>query len=97
MNSLILCFIEVNCGSLDPVDFTTSTSTQGDNLFMDQIRFACMPGYELDTGDLVRNCTSDAVWDGTEPTCTSKIKFGYSCPHLNVVFLFVGLMLSHLG
>ena len=64
----------MSCGPLDPVDYTTNTSTQGDNLFMDQITFMCVDGYEVTGGDLVRNCASDGSWDGTEPTCESKIK-----------------------
>ena len=46
---------------------------------MDQITFECISGYELASGDLVRNCTSDALWDGAEPMCTSKIKFCFCC------------------
>ena len=64
---------EVSCGLLPPVNFTTRSSTQGDGLYLDQITYTCITGYQHSGGTLVRNCTSAGTWDGSAPNCTSKV------------------------
>ena len=68
---MVIIFSEKSCGQLTDVAFTMNITTQGDNLYEDQITFTCITGYELNNGDLVRNCTSDGTWDGTAPSCHS--------------------------
>ena len=68
----------MRCGSLNTIAFSTNTTTQGDDLYLDQITVTCIPGYEQNGGDLVRKCTSAGTWDGMAPTCASEL------PVLNV-------------
>ena len=71
-----LCFLkiitEVSCGSLNTIEFSTNTTTQGDDLYLDQITVSCISGYQQNGGDLVRNCTSAGTWNGIAPTCASE-------------------------
>ena len=62
----------MSCGSLNTIEFSTNTTTQGDDLYLDQINVMCISGYQQNGGDLVRNCTSAGTWDGAKPRCTSK-------------------------
>ena len=63
---------EVSCGPLNTIDFSVNTTTQGDDLYLDQITVTCIPGYKQSGGDLVRNCTSSGTWDGMTLVCKSK-------------------------
>ena len=67
----------VVCSQLDPVDFTTNTSTQNDDRHPNTITYTCIPGFELVSGDLVRNCTTNASYDGSPPNCQSKVVVGF--------------------
>ena len=63
----------LSCGPLTPVEFSTNTSSDsGSNRFPDQVNITCDPGYELGSGDLIRNCTSSGMWDGTDATCVGQ-------------------------
>ena len=66
---------EVSCGPLNTIEFSTNTTTQGDNLYLDQITVSCISGYQQNGGDLGRNCISAGTWDGTEASCTSQFYF----------------------
>ena len=34
-------------------------------------QYACLEGYELNSGSLTRTCQSDTSWSGQSPTCKS--------------------------
>ncbi|XP_071125161.1 CUB and sushi domain-containing protein 2-like isoform X2 [Mytilus edulis] len=58
----------IACPDLAPVNFTTITAETGTN-YQDNITYACNTGYELKSGDLIRECLADESWSGSPPVC----------------------------
>jgi len=63
----------VECPTPPAVTYTTITNTiPATYVYLDQIIYDCVIGYELTGGDATRTCQETSYWDGNEPNCTSK-------------------------
>ncbi|XP_063413803.1 CUB and sushi domain-containing protein 3-like isoform X19 [Mytilus trossulus] len=69
----------VSCPDLAPVNFATITAETGKN-YQGTITYACNKGYELKSGNLIRQCQDDKAWSGSPPVCEVV-----SCPDLALV------------
>lgn len=67
-NIFVFTVDPVNCGHLPFVPFTRNTTTG--THYLDNITYTCSQGYIHINGTLSRQCKSDRVWDGIEPTCS---------------------------
>lgn len=43
--------------------------TDGTYDYMETITYSCIPGYEVQSGDLERTCRDDGTWCGIPPVC----------------------------
>ena len=63
----------MECPAPPAVTYTTITNTiPATYVYLDQIIYDCVIGYELSGGDLIHTCLETSYWDGNEPNCTSK-------------------------
>ncbi|XP_063413802.1 CUB and sushi domain-containing protein 3-like isoform X18 [Mytilus trossulus] len=69
----------VSCPDLALVNFATITAETGKN-YQGTITYACNRGYELKSGNLIRQCQDDKAWSGSPPVCEVV-----SCPDLALV------------
>lgn len=60
---------KVTCPNPSAASFA-SVSAQTGSKYLDTITYTCNIGYELSSGNLVRNCKEDKNWDGSPPLCT---------------------------
>ena len=68
----IVCYhVGVSCVRLDAPS-NGRVNTSADIPFGNVARYSCDAGYTLN-GAAERTCQADGEWDGTEPTCESKI------------------------
>ncbi|XP_071126485.1 uncharacterized protein [Mytilus edulis] len=52
------------------VPFATGP-TDGSYNNMDTITYSCIPGYEVQSGNLERSCQADGTWSGSTPVCAA--------------------------
>ncbi|WAQ96225.1 SVEP1-like protein, partial [Mya arenaria] len=66
----MICII-VECVAPDPISYTIiANAVPSTYVYLDQISYACVIGYELTSGDSVRTCTETSFWSGAPPNCT---------------------------
>ncbi|XP_071138545.1 beta-2-glycoprotein 1-like [Mytilus edulis] len=58
----------VTCPDLAQVNSATITAETDQN-YQGKITYACNTGYELKSGDLIRQCQDDKAWSGSPPVC----------------------------
>ncbi|XP_063416134.1 sushi, von Willebrand factor type A, EGF and pentraxin domain-containing protein 1-like [Mytilus trossulus] len=59
---------QIFCVVPKTVEFTTGPSA-GSYTYMETITYSCIPGYEVQSGDLERTCRDDGTWCGSPPVC----------------------------
>ncbi|CAG2236294.1 CSMD [Mytilus edulis] len=59
---------KVTCQNPSAASFA-SLETQTGSKYLDMITYKCNTGYELASGNLVRKCKEDKLWDGSPPVC----------------------------
>ena len=70
-NETVVYFAVITCNPLPAVPFSAVQFT--DTTYQSAASYVCIPGYQISSGNAVRNCNSAGTWDGTEPNCTSKL------------------------
>ena len=70
LNSL---YTVVDCGSLG-APFNGAVDTSSGTTFMKTATYTCNTGY---AGNTTRTCQADAIWSGSEPTCTRTFDYNY--------------------
>ena len=77
----IACYlVGVSCVRLD-APRNGRVNTSADIPFGNVARYSCDAGYTLN-GAAERTCQADGEWDGTEPTCESKILESSNQPNI---------------
>ncbi len=70
MNSASHNISVVECG--DPGFISNGSRTVYNMTYGSNVIYQCDMGYNHTSGDLVRTCSADGTWDGTQPDCQSK-------------------------
>ena len=52
----------------------SSRSQEPPYYYHDDLTYTCDLGYELSSGDAIRNCTAGGTWSGTAPTCSRRLR-----------------------
>ncbi|XP_063413316.1 CUB and sushi domain-containing protein 3-like [Mytilus trossulus] len=60
---------KVTCQNPSAASFA-SLETQTGSKYLDTLTYKCYTGYELASGNLVRKCKENKLWDGNPPVCT---------------------------
>ena len=61
----------MSCGNPSKGSHTVEITNTGTG-YGDIIEVECDAGYELDSGDLLRECQADKSWSGEVPVCSGK-------------------------
>ncbi|CAG2230338.1 Neurogenic locus notch homolog protein 1 [Mytilus edulis] len=62
------------CTVSGKVPFATGP-TDGSYNYMDTITYSCIPGYEVQSGNIERSCQADGTWSGSTPVCEMTVDF----------------------
>ena len=66
-------FLGVDCDVLDTIENGYIEYSEG-TVYQSVATYNCHNGYNLAmTGDEMRTCGSDGMWNGTAPTCNSEL------------------------